>query len=92
MKKVDVVKNYIEKYPEHGNMTIAKLIVKEHPNLYPTLESARSGVRYARGNHGNTKRSQASHPRPNGKAGEYKIPKSLVPKKRIVHILSLIHI
>ena len=88
MKKVDVVKEYIRKFPEHGNRTIAQLVVKENPNLYPTLESARSAVRYARGNIGKKARTVGDNNlhRKNGKAGEYKIPKSLTPKKRIVRI------
>lgn len=88
MKKVDIVKEYIRKFPEHGNRTIAQLVVKENPNLYPTLESARSAVRYARGNIGKKARTVGDNNlhRKNGKAGEYKIPKSLTPKKRIVRI------
>jgi predicted phosphodiesterase len=88
MKKVDVVKEYIRKFPEHGNRTIAQLVLKENPNLYPTLEAARSAARYARGNNGKRDRSSGDNSlhRKNGKAGEYKIPKSLTPKKRIVRI------
>lgn len=88
MKKVDVVRKYVEKFPEHGNRTLASLVQKENPNLFPTLEAARCSVRYVRGNSGKAqnRKGRASHPRPNGKAGEYKIPKSLTPKKRIVRI------
>lgn len=88
MKKVDVVRKYVEKFPEHGNRTLASLVQKENPNLFPTLEAARCSVRYVRGNSGKTqgRKGRASHPKPNGKAGEYKIPKSLTPKKRIVRI------
>jgi len=88
MKKVDVVKEYIRKFPEHGNRTIAQMVVKDHPNLYPTLEAARSAARYARGNNGKRDRALGDNSlhRKNGKAGEYKIPKSLTPKKRIVRI------
>ena len=88
MKKVDVVRKYVEKFPEHGNRTLASLIQKENPNLFSSLEGARCSVRYVRGNSGKTqgRRGRASHPKPNGKAGEYKIPKSLTPKKRIVRI------
>ena len=88
MKKVDVVRKYVEKFPEHGNRTLASLIQKENPNLFSSLEGARCSVRYVRGNSGKTqgRKGRASHPKPNGKAGEYKIPKSLTPKKRIVRI------
>jgi hypothetical protein len=52
MYKADIVKSYIRKFPTHGNRTIAQLVVKEHPNLFPTLEAARTCVRRIRGNHG----------------------------------------
>ena len=85
MTKSDTVKRYIHKFPKHGNRTIAQLVVKEHPNLFPTLDAARSCVRRIRGNHSNAKRHQADPElkRPNGKAGEYKLPKSLNKKKSV---------
>ena len=88
MKKVDVVRKYVEKFPKHGNRTLASLIIKENPNLFTSLDAARSCVRYVRGNGGKAqgRKGRATHPKPNGKAGEYKIPKSLTPKKRIVRI------
>lgn len=88
MKKSDVVKKYVGKYPTHGNRTIANLIYKEHPNLFPTKEAARSAVRYVRGNQGKdkVKFADAKLKKPNGKAGEYKIPKSLNKKKSVVRI------
>ena len=87
-KKIDIVREYVEKYPEHGNRTLAQLICKERPNLHPTLEAARNAVRYARGNLSKATRHRAKeqHRRPNGKAGEYKIPKSLTSKKRVVRL------
>lgn len=87
-KKIDIVREYIEKYPEHGNRTIAQLICKERPNLHPTLEAARNAVRYARGNLSKATRhcAKEQHRRPNGKAGEYKIPKSLTSKRRIIRL------
>jgi len=89
-KKVDLVREYISKYPEHGNRTIALLIIKENPNLYTSVEAARNAVRYARGNSGKKNRMDSGpntkYFRKNGKAGEYKIPKSLVSKKRVVSL------
>ncbi len=90
MKKSDVVRKYVEKFPEHGNRTLASLVLKENPNLFSSIDSARSSVRYVRGNQGKLNRSYRKKEtgvfKPNGKAGEYKIPKSLTPKKRIVRI------
>lgn len=47
-----LVKDYISKYPRHGNTTLAKLIMKEHPLAYPTLNSARQSFKRARGCNG----------------------------------------
>jgi len=89
-KKIDIVREYIAKFPDHGNRTLALLIEKENPNLYTSTEAARGAVRYARGNNGKQGRRDAGANtqqfRKNGKAGEYKIPKSLTPKKRVVQI------
>ena len=46
MTKQDRIKKYVEMYPDHGNRTLAQVIVKEHPNLFPTLDAARSVVSY----------------------------------------------
>jgi predicted phosphodiesterase len=90
MKKSELVKQYVEKFPDHGNRTIALLVIKENPNLFTSIDSARSCVRYVRGNNGKQDRAKRKNKsevfKPNGKAGEYKIPKSLTPKKRIVRI------
>jgi predicted phosphodiesterase len=88
MTKQDRIKKYIEKYPKHGNRTVAQLVMKEHPNLFATLEAARSMVRRVRGNCGNKYRKYADPElkKPNGKAGEYKLPRSLNKKKSILQI------
>tara|TARA_E500000305_G_scaffold70163_1_gene56110 strand:- start:1130 stop:2101 length:972 start_codon:yes stop_codon:yes gene_type:complete len=88
MTKQDRIKKYVAMYPNHGNRTVAQLIVKEHPNLFPTLDAARSMVRRIRGNHGKSKLKYADPQlmKKNGKAGEYKIPKSLNKKKSVVKI------
>ena len=80
--KQQVVKEYAAAFPASGNLTLAKHIYKENPNLFPTIEAARSAVRHVRGNHGKRSRDKALTElmKKNGKAGEYKIPKSLVPK------------
>ena len=88
MTKQDRIKKYVEMYPNHGNRTLAQVIVKEHPNLFPTLDAARSMVRRIRGNIGKAKHKYADPKlmKKNGKAGEYKIPKSLNKKKSVVKI------
>ena len=40
---------YIKKFPKAGNQTIAKLLIKDHPALYNSLDHARICVRRLRG-------------------------------------------
>jgi predicted phosphodiesterase len=44
-----VTREYLEKYSELPTLTIAKLIVKENPTLFKTVEAARTSVRLHRG-------------------------------------------
>ena len=48
----NVVVEYMERYPDLPNLTLAKLIYKENPSLYKSIETARSAVRYRRGQNG----------------------------------------
>jgi len=51
-----VAEEYVEKYPKHGSLTIARLLIKDHPLLYTSLNSARSSVRAVRGTNGKRNR------------------------------------
>jgi predicted phosphodiesterase len=55
------------KFPDHGNHTIAKLLYKEHPELFSSLEAARCCVRRARGSQGELHRKTAKHLAPGPK-------------------------
>lgn len=74
---------YIDKYPNHPTLTIAKTLHKDHPNIFKNPEHARNTVRYYRGNHGSKNRKAAVKTSPNTirknrKAGwKHPIPPSL---------------
>lgn len=51
-----VAEEYVRKYPKHGSLTIARLIIKEHPLLYSSLNAARLAVRNVRGTSGKKNR------------------------------------
>lgn len=42
---------YLKKYPKEKTQTIARMIMANEPELFKTLESARSAVRFYRGEH-----------------------------------------
>jgi len=44
-----IIQDFIKKYPDHGNLTIAKAIYAKHPSLFGDVEKCRYAVRYRRG-------------------------------------------
>lgn len=48
----DVVKDYLSRFPNTPSLTLAKLIYQENANIFKTIESVRSTVRYYRGQKG----------------------------------------
>jgi predicted phosphodiesterase len=57
--KVDIAEEYARRFPDHGSMTLAKLMVKDHGALFLSTEQARDAVRKARGAKGNKTRKEA---------------------------------
>ena len=69
--------------------TVARLILRENPLVYPNLEAARCAVRKVRGNHGKHNRhhdKDKTLQRPNGKAGAIVLPKGMRQGKRAIRI------
>ena len=58
MIKTEIAEQYCQKYPHLPNLTIARIAYAENPKVWMGLESARSSIRYVRGNHGETKKKQ----------------------------------
>jgi len=52
MTKAELVKEYLIKYPNHPDLTLAKVIHKENPLLWTSLDSVRGMVRKYRGHLG----------------------------------------
>lgn len=48
----DAIKKLTDKYPSAGNLTIAKMAVRDNPTLFGDVEQARNRVRYYRGSSG----------------------------------------
>jgi len=58
------------KHPEASSIGLAKRARKEHPELFRSVENARSMVRLIRGTRGKNKMHLATQPKPLGKAGQ----------------------
>jgi len=54
----EIVKDYIKKYRQSPSLSIAKIMVKEHPETYHSIEQARAIVRYYRGSSGERSRAK----------------------------------
>jgi len=63
----EIVKEYLRKYRQSPSLSIAKLLFKEHPELFKNVEQARTMVRYYRG--------------AKGEAARAKLPESRIPSK-----------
>lgn len=53
VKKADLAADFCRRFPSHGNHTISRMLFEEHKAIFPSLDAARSAVRYARGAMGN---------------------------------------
>lgn len=77
--RLEVVESYIIKFPDTPTLTLAKLIYRENKELFPTLDSTRSSVRYLRGSMGDTFRKRLSNRTHMKEAGSVN-PFGLLPK------------
>lgn len=79
MNKSDIIREELKQFPQIASATLAKKLYGKYPELWSSLESCRSAIRYVRGNSGEAHRNTSDQKfhRPNGKAGEtfYKLPK-----------------
>ena len=60
MNKSDIVKPYLVKFPNHGDLTLAKKIYKENPLVWTSVDTVRTAVRRIRGHIGEDKRKKLS--------------------------------
>lgn len=68
-----IVRDYIAKYPDTQTLTLAKGLYKKYPEWFNTIETARSSIRFFRGNGGKYQRKNCADKslfRKPGKAGE----------------------
>ena len=46
---IDLIKEALDRYPDHATMTLAKALYKKNPKIWTSLDSCRSSIRYYRG-------------------------------------------
>ena len=62
--KKSVTEQFSRKFPNHGNLTLAKAMIRTHPTLFPSLNAAYCSVRRVRGVKGNEDRKCATDRKP----------------------------
>ena len=60
----------LEKYPDHPTKTLARKLWNDDKNLFPSIESARSAIRYVTGTTGKRYKKYAQRPRVKKAAGQ----------------------
>ena len=89
MTKSDIVRPYLERFPDHGDLTLARKIFNENKLAFKDIENARKIVRYLRGHAGEKDRKAVKNPimKPITKnTNPYKLPDS-DEKERLPYIL-----
>jgi predicted phosphodiesterase len=88
MQKQEIVRPYLERFPNHGDLTIAKKIYAEHPLLFKNVESVRTSIRGIRGKHKNNYKDKSLHKAKSYDTNPYKLPQS-EEKERVPFTLPL---
>lgn len=62
MKKIDMARELIKRFPKSNNLTLAKKLYEDNGLLFNSVESARDAIRHARNAHGKESRQHNSNP------------------------------
>jgi predicted phosphodiesterase len=99
MTKTQIARDYITRFPDAENRTIARAMHKEHPKVFTSIDAARCTIRRLRGAHGGQEGADKSAIRPHGWQKNV-MPKTLATRREPITldgalkvlILSDIHI
>lgn len=81
-----LVLEYLEKYPDLPNLTLARKIVTDNPLVFTNIESCRASLRFQRGARGDLSRSKSTNkehvkPKGFGSNNPYNMPTSFAEKR-----------
>jgi predicted phosphodiesterase len=76
MTKIEIVRPYLEKFPDHGDLTLAKLIYNKNPLAFINVENCRDAVRRMRGHKGATAKDKSFFKPITHDTNPYKLPDS----------------
>lgn len=87
--KREIAAAMIDRFPDTPNRTLARMLHKEHPNAFPSLEPARSVIRALRGADGTYHRkADVSHARPKPLGWQQAVIPPTASKKRTPVVLT----
>jgi predicted phosphodiesterase len=52
MNKTDIIREYLRKYPDYPNLKLARIIYKENPLVFTTVDTVRAAIRRVQGKQG----------------------------------------
>lgn len=88
--QADLSAEYYENYPSFPALTLARLMHKEHPEVYKSIEAARSSLRHVQGKNGESNRNSAKKRQPGfiketrtTHTAEYQLPKTWAHPKTV---------
>jgi predicted phosphodiesterase len=88
MQKQEIVRPYLERFPNHADLTLAKKIYKENPLVWRQIESVRYIVRALRGKRESNYKDKSMYKAKTYDTNPYKLPQS-EEKERIPFTLPL---
>lgn len=86
--KIDVVREYIRRFPNTPHRSLAKKMYKDRPELFKDFEDARFFIRKAKGQTGEKMQQKIAHKELFGPS-PYKLPKSLATGAKVFRIPSV---
>jgi predicted phosphodiesterase len=76
MQKQEIVRPYLERFPDHADLTLAKKIYKENPLVWTQIESVRYIVRALRGKRESNYKDKSLYKAKTYDTNPYKLPQS----------------
>jgi hypothetical protein len=76
MQKQELIREYLKRFPNHGDLTIAKKIYAENSLLFKSVESVRSTIRGVKGKINYTYADKSMHKPKTYDTNPYRLPES----------------
>ena len=78
MKKHEIIRDYLKRFPNHGDLTMAKKIYAENPLVFTNVEGVRSSIRHIKGklDHPHAYKDKSLYTEKTYDSNPYKLPES----------------